>query len=400
MRKVWNIAQKDIRVEFAERTSVLFFVILPLLFTAVLGVGMSGISPTESRITVLVVDEDHSFLSRRVQEALQVASSLAPRPLVGETLEEAIAKKKAPLVVIIPQGLEDEILQGREATVRVRRMERSVNALSASAKVRAALTPVVRAAAIARLAVQAAQRVHPFSTPKEREALFRASFDTAYAALQKVPVRVNVEYPPGSEKHEEATGFEQASAGQLVTWSLITFLGVTEALVDERTRGTLRRLLVTPVSRSAVLAGKVLGRLLLGAIQMVILIAAGEWLFGVNWGQSLFALFVAALAFALTSVSLGVALSTVVRDGRQASGVMVLVSLVLAPLGGAWWPLEITPPTYQKVAHLFPSTWAMQAFSAIITRGVGVAEILPEVGVLLLFAVLFFGFGIWRLQWE
>jgi ABC-2 type transport system permease protein len=93
-------------------------------------------------------------------------------------------------------------------------------------------------------------------------------------------------------------------------------------------------------------------------------------------------------------------LGTFARTRSQAGGLSVLFSMLLASLGGAWWPLEVTPPLYQAVVKVLPSTWAMIGFTDIITRRGGVAEILPEAGILLLFAALFFIIGLWRLRFE
>ncbi len=393
VRRILAIAVKDIRIEFSERMTWVVFFVLPLLFTAVLGVSMgNAFSREEARIPVRVVDEDGSRLSRHIVDALASSSSLAVQSAAGEA--------KVPLEVIIPRGTEARVLQGDEAVIHVRRLEKSVNAVSAAASVRAALTPVVRAASVARLVLQTAERLRPFSSPTERKVFFYAAFEAAYRALEHVPVRVEVKSVGRGRQAAGLSGFEQASAGQLVTWTLITLLGAAEALVSERVRGTLRRLLVTPVSKTVILTGKMVGRLSLGVMQMAVLILAGQWLFHVNWGQSPFALTVVALTFALSVVALGIALSTLVRDPRQANGVIVLSSLTLAALGGAWWPLEITPPLYQKVAHLLPSTWAMQAFTVIIARGGGVSDVLPEIGALLAFTALFLALGVWRLRWE
>ena len=74
--------------------------------------------------------------------------------------------------------------------------------------------------------------------------------------------------------------------------------------------------------------------------------------------------------------------------------------MLMAALGGAWWPLEITPSAYQPPVIVLPTTWAMQGFNDVIVRGLGVSEVLPEAGMLLLFALVFFTVGLWRLKLE
>jgi len=106
------------------------------------------------------------------------------------------------------------------------------------------------------------------------------------------------------------------------------------------------------------------------------------------------------LAFSLAIVSMGTFFAALVRTEEQAGNIMIGAAMAMAALGGAWWPLTITPSYMQTLGHLFPSAWAMDAFQDIIILGGGVAEILPETGILLAYAVLFFALGVWRLKFE
>ncbi|MGF2075590.1 hypothetical protein ACQUFC_18995, partial [Enterococcus casseliflavus] len=72
----------------------------------------------------------------------------------------------------------------------------------------------------------------------------------------------------------------------------------------------------------------------------------------------------------------------------------------LAPLGGAWWPLEIVPETMQTIGHISPIAWVMDGFGELIYYNGGIAEILPMVGALLLMAGVLIVFAIWRFKYE
>ncbi|MHB0877196.1 MAG: ABC transporter permease, partial [Anaerolineae bacterium] len=197
-----------------------------------------------------------------------------------------------------------------------------------------------------------------------------------------------------------ADGFAQTSPGQLVTWVMLTLVGAAEVLVNERLAGTLRRLLVTPTRRATILTGKVVGRLILGLVQMALLIGFGAFVLGVDWGRSPLALLLIIGAFALASVAFGILLATIARSRNQAGWLGVFFTMLMAALGGAWWPIEITPPLYQSVVRVFPTTWAMRGFTDVIVRGQGVSGIYVEVLVLLGFAVVFFAAGIRRFRFE
>ena len=144
-----------------------------------------------------------------------------------------------------------------------------------------------------------------------------------------------------------------------------------------------------------------IGWLSLGVCQMALLLLGGWFLFGVAWGHHPVAVALVSFSFAASTVALGLLLATVARTERQAGSIALTLSLALSTLGGAWWPLEITPPLYQKFALLLPTAWAMRAYTDVLVRDVSVLEVLPTCGVLSGFAVVFVALGAWRFgRWQ
>jgi ABC-type multidrug transport system permease subunit len=74
--------------------------------------------------------------------------------------------------------------------------------------------------------------------------------------------------------------------------------------------------------------------------------------------------------------------------------------MVMAALGGCWWPGEVMPPWMQTVALALPTAWAMKAFHALISFGYGVSEVLIPSLVLLGFGLLFTWLGSRYLRFE
>ncbi|MFH0878102.1 MAG: ABC transporter permease, partial [Lentisphaerota bacterium] len=120
----------------------------------------------------------------------------------------------------------------------------------------------------------------------------------------------------------------------------------------------------------------------------------------VNWADDPAALAVMMTASALAAAALGTMLGTFVKTEGQASGLSIMLGMVMALLGGCWYPLELFPAAVQNVVKVLPTTWAMQGMLDILLRGHGVVDILPEAGVLLGFAAVFFVVGIWRFKYE
>jgi ABC-2 type transport system permease protein len=180
---------------------------------------------------------------------------------------------------------------------------------------------------------------------------------------------------------------------------MFTVFGGMVALVGERKQWTLQRLAVAPVSRGHLLGGKVLGRFTLGFIQYLVVFAVGL-LAGVHFGGDILALVLIMVSFTLATTALSFAVGSRVKTEMQAGSLTQLLVLVLAALGGAWWPLEIVPPFMRAIGHLSPVAWAMDGYQSLIFENGDLSTVLPSIAVLLGVAVVCFGFGIWHFKYE
>jgi len=94
-------------------------------------------------------------------------------------------------------------------------------------------------------------------------------------------------------------------------------------------------------------------------------------------------------------------MGSVFRNVAQASGVGVLLGLGLGALGGCMVPLqvlELFAPTMYTVAHITPHAWALQAFAEIVQSQEGLVAILPNLGILLAYAVALLAIATWLLR--
>jgi ABC-2 type transport system permease protein len=410
MRKLWAIALNDVRN--ALRTPILMVMtfVMPIIFTAALGLAFGG-GGEDPRTPLLVVDEDGEEVAQAIRDYL--ADSTVVRlwqpegtELLPPTQEEAVeALDEYGRILILPNGLSRALLAGEPVTATFYVADRDPSTQVVEQEINAALVSVENAVNIAHLATEQAATLEPFAGENERRRYFDDALAAARTALSANPITVTRTASLHTAIEAEsappiATGANQSSPGSLVHFGLVALLSTAIALVEERTAGTLRRLVSSPVGKATLLAGKTLGPLLIGLLQTLVLVFFGQLVFGVQWARSPLALAVVVLCFNLAGVSLGILLSTLVRTTDQAVGVMIGASMSMAALGGAWWPLDIVSPTMQHIGHFFPSAWAMEGFQAVILRGASVADVLPQALVLWGFATLFFTLGVWRFRFE
>ena len=386
--KLWALIRNEFLREFSSGVSIVYFLVLPLLFIVAVGAGLSPMMdssgrPDEIHRPIEVLRQDDGALARAFVDALREVN-LQPREVLTLTEEE--------FGLMIPADFSARLLAGQPATVTLHEAPMDSAAPVVEEAVNAARGRVGGAVLTAQLGVAQVAAMLPAQTQKT--AFFASVLTETLAAAAHPLAVIQVHWAKAATSANPISGAGQAAAGQMVTWVQITLLGIAEVLVDERARGTLRRMLITPTRWVTLLGGKLLAHLLLGLTQIALLIVGGELLFHVGWGQSSAATALVSVAFALATVSLGVWLATLVKTRKQASSITMGLSLTMAALGGAWWPLEITPPAYRNIAHLLPTTWAMQAYDKILTQGAAVSDVWLESLVLLGFAAVFVALGL------
>jgi ABC-2 type transport system permease protein len=162
---------------------------------------------------------------------------------------------------------------------------------------------------------------------------------------------------------------------------VITFVLCMISVVEERVRGTLERMFINGVSKTAIIIGYVLGYLTLATVQASIVVFMILWLFGLEYSADVLAwLFVAIWLLALASVALGVLISSFVKRQVQIIPFFPLVMLPTIFLSGIIVNIEDLPTQAQIVGKMTPLHYA----NNIIQEVTGSAQwewsvVLPEV---------------------
>jgi ABC-2 type transport system permease protein len=400
MRKIMAIAWKDALLRFSGLSEILFFLVLPVAFTLLIG-GATGGSG-DDRVPVLLVNEDQGELAAELTAALDRSTAVRPVARERAVAEADFAGDDYPALLIIPAGFSDALRAGLPGELELRTLPDDVNALAARQAIQAAADEAGRALLVAVSSLAEAERLRPFADEAERAAYFEDALDRARAAFGAAPERLTVTKPViGAEAgSSDFDAGAQASAGQLITWVLIPLLGTSALFAFERSRGTLRRLLTTPTSKTAYLLGVITGQLGLALLQMVLLVVFGITVMGLNWGSSPAGLALMLVTFGLAATALGTTLGTFIKTEGQANGLSIMLGMSLALLGGCWYPSELFPQAARTAARVLPTTWAMEGLTDLVIRGQALPAVLPEAAVLLGFAAVFFTVGVWRFRYE
>ncbi len=397
MQKMIAIVLKDLRIRFGNPVEWLFFLILPIFFSFIIGGGTGG--PTDSRVGFYVVDEAQTSLSASLIDTLNASTSVRPVLKERQTALEDLDERDVAAVLLLPADLDWDDLGQELQSIELRQLPGSTNALVVQQGVQAAIGEVSSAVQIASFSTEQAEDLVGFEDEAGRSAWFTQALAAAQTALQSAPDRVveTIADVPDPIEYDPNTN---SSIGQMITWVFIPLIGLSAMLAYERQIGTLRRLLTSPTSRAVYLGGTIIGMVLTALLQMTILVAFGRYVLQVNWGNSVLAIAMMLVSSSLAAAALGTMLGTIVKTESQANGLSIMVGMVMAMLGGCWYPLELFPQAVQNAVRVLPTTWTMQGMLDIALRGQGPEGVVLEMAVLFGFALVFFVVGIWRFKYE
>ena len=379
MRRLLLVAGNDVRLTLRDRAAAFWLLALPVFLTWIFGHVMGG-GGGAAAVPLTVIDRDGGWLARALSAEMS-GPNVALEVVHGEA-GAAEAIKKAARWIELPPGFTEGALAGRQQQLAIAAGEGAGEDYS-----RAAEVLVVRA--IARTLARAVEM-------KEHGGAMDAA---AYEALRaRAPL---VTLAIGTAGHGTAVprGMAQSVPG-ILTFTVLMMTTIYGAvfLTIEKREGMLRRQLTLPVSRRTLFAGKVVGRVLVAAIQMAILVLAGRLLFHLDFGSSPAGLVVLLACYAFAVAGIATFLGAILKNPEQASSVGMLASLVMAAMGGCWWPAEVMPGWLRTAAHVFPTTWAMGAFHALISFGRGFEAVILPGGILLVFGAVFSLWGARRLE--
>jgi ABC-2 type transport system permease protein len=179
-----------------------------------------------------------------------------------------------------------------------------------------------------------------------------------------------------------------------ITLMIITAL----AIVRERERGTLEQLIVTPLSRSEIMLGKIAPYVAVGYVQMTAVLLVGHFVFNVPVRGNLMLLYGETLLFIVANLGMGLFISTLARTQAQAMQSSYLFVMPNVLLSGFMFPREGMPPVAKQIGLAFPLTYYLQIIRGVVLKGIGLRELMPQTLALVAFAIVYFAFSVRRFR--
>ena len=382
MRNALYVGLHDLRVMLRQRETLVWAFVMPVVFfyfigtvTGGSGSGLGGGAEVRDPIEV-VAAADSGFLVdelvRQLEDNDYAVTRVEAEASEGAPGESPGGAPKAASRVELPARFTERVLAGEVTQVDVHTDSEGLGGDYSSFRIQRAVYTLLASLVTSS---EAGEEPSPGS----------------FARLRDMPRALSVEVSSAGKRERIPQGYEQTIPGTLVMFTMIMLLTTgAVTLVIERREGLLRRLASAPMSRREVVAGKWIGLVSLGLVQLAAGMLLGTFLFGMDWGPDLPAVLGVLVLWAALVASLGILLGSFAKTEGQAVGIGVISSNVLAALGGCWWPIEITPGWLQQLAGFLPTGWAMDAMHQLAIFQNGPRTVLPSVA-LMVGATLAFG---------
>ncbi|HET6440469.1 MAG TPA: ABC transporter permease [Anaeromyxobacter sp.] len=340
------VFRKEVRQTVRDRRMMFMLVAAPLLQTLVFGYAVDF---TVDRVPTVVVDRDGTDLSRLHARRLLADGTLreAGRTPVPGRADQDLDDGRAAVAVIFPQRFGADLLAGRSPEVQV--------VLDGTDPNRS----VVAGAAAAQYFGGVAERM-----AREKLSAAGLSPPAQLALSPRIFYNPTVQSPPYM-----IPGI--AALLLLVVTTIVTAMG----LAREREMGTLEQVMVTPIRPTVLLFGKIAPYVFIGFLDVMLLVAAGTWVFGVPIRGPIGVLVTATLLYLLTTLGVGLLISTISRTQQQSflAGFLFIMPAVL--LSGVVSPIRAMPAWLRAVTWVNPVRHFAEVMRSCLLRGAGFGDV-------------------------
>ncbi|MFI5370647.1 MAG: ABC transporter permease [Candidatus Eisenbacteria bacterium] len=323
-------------------------------------------------LPTVVFDLSRTQESRELVQRIQATNNFRLAGAVGSYADavRAVDTGHARAAVVIPESYARDIKRGRPTAVQV-----LVDATDPTSS---------------QSAIGAAQLVGQQTNIQMLQSRMPG---VALSARPLVDMRVRPLYNPALKS---ALFIVPGIIGMILSNMLIMMTAM--AVVREREHGTLEQLIVTPLTRSEIMLGKLVPYVIVGLVQITTVLLVGSLLFDVPIRGNILDIYGASLVFIICSLGLGLFISTLARTQAQAMQGSVFILMPNMLLAGFMFPREAMPVAARLFGLLLPLTHFLQIMRGVILKGIGLRELWPQSLALVGFAALFFSFSTARFQ--
>ena len=407
---MWFLMVKDLKIFAADRTALIFAILFPFFFIVLFNFVMKGVNSQDQRLVInLATQEPAGGISTQLIAAMETKDVNALKAGEPEIVwlkdynqaKQDVENKKLDGFIAFPENFTEAIMMGYGTELEVVYNPNNTQVIAALKGTAQSIASQIGTRQVVNNTVIGLLMEKDMAAPGSAGDIaqaIRAQLAGQGSTNQTASLISFTTQEIGDVKSTNPANF--TIPGYLVMFVFFTAAFAAAQLVRERQNHTLERLLSSSANKTAILGGVYGGTVAKGLIQIAIFWTVGILVFKVDLGVSPLAVILISVLMTLMASAFGVMLATFVKTERSASSIGVLTSLILAPLGGCWWPLFITPQWMQFVSKITPHAWATTAFNKLLIFGGDFNSVVPNMLVLVGFMVVFGLIAILRFRTE
>jgi ABC-2 type transport system permease protein len=393
LRHVWFIALNNLRLFVTDRLAVGMFILFPFLFIIMFNMLLGNAETGDQRLELHLATQETSGISQQIIQAMVTTDESQLKPgdpiiILEKDYNQAkvdVESGKLDGLLAFPADFTQNIETGKNTDLEIVAQAEATDtrmALNGLARSIASLIGSETTEINAVVALLTQQGSNPDDIQKAVAQIIQKQGSSSSQSLITYQAQNVGEAKPVNASSYVVPGF-------LVMFVFFAAAMASIDIIRERRNHTLERLLASSVKKESILGGVYLGGFFRGLVQIIIFWTAGILIFHIDMGIAPWAVIVLSLLVVLMSASFSLMLSILVKTERSASALGVLFSLLLAPLGGCWWPLFIEPKWMQFLAKFTPHGWANEGFNKLMLFGANAGDAVWEMAALAGFATAF-----------
>lgn len=378
------------------KDDVLVFVLMTgmaLVLTAVFGISFNTYRPE-----IMIVDEDKSNYSEMLIDDLRTNNSFNFVVTDMDEASKSVQEGNVSVAIVVYDGFEESLISGSEVSLGFIKIKDDTMILTLQQAVTSIASKMAGAVKVADIT---ADYISSQDNMTDTEAVRAKSYSSVMDSWKYKNTMKVISTIAHTKNQSGYDGMKHTMIGFTLFFSMYTMVFSIGTILSDKQYKTWERMLISPVSKISILGGSMTVAYLAGVVQMGVLILCGNYLLGVDWGNSMSGVLMVAAAFIFAVTSLGLMMSGFVKTQAQLGAIVPVVLTSTSMLGGCMWPLDIVNnKALLFLAELTPQKWAMQGIEGIASKGMGFeAAVFPTI-VLMGMGAVFFIAGVRTLKTE
>jgi ABC-2 type transport system permease protein len=381
-----HIAVKDLKDFVRDRARIISFLIMPVFMLLLTGF----IFPSSSSLKDVpfgYLDQDQSQVSNTVIATLREwkapdakVPAMSLKPVTSEDqVKEMIRKRQLSGAIIIPAGFTQSLMSEQSEKIEIVMDESNMQLESILGP---QLTEAFRVAT-ASMSDEISQELQEMTGAQVPQEVIRKLVDPQNVSVVGVISAGKTNY------------FEFVAPGIMAMVSMMAvMMGLAGSFTREKEQGTLDGLLVSPVSRTAIIMGKTESQTIRGLVQGGIILLLSMTVFSVVvYGNFLLMILILILGI-FSFVGIGILVSSAVEEQETAMTIMMTLTFPMMFLSGAFFPLQQMPGAIQAISKFIPLTYEADALRQVMVLGAGISDVLKPILILIAFGAVTLGISI------